>query len=353
MSSAKEILYIAQDSESAQYRYRCLNVAQAIENSHKYFVKIFLKDKIGDAEQRLSEASLVVIERQTAKDGVILDFIKKAHGQNVKVLLDIDDLVFDYRDLLTLMRSTNSKNVFYWVGYFWGIRRIAKKVDGFIVTNDFLGKKIQRTFRRPYKVIFNSLNREQIEKSKEYLKKKSSGFRIGYFSGSPTHTKDFRMVEPELLRFLDKHKEVKLDVVGYMEFSSQAAGYIKSGRIKIHKLVSYLEMLEMMAEVNVNIAPLLINDFTNCKSELKFFEAAAVETTTIASPSFTFKNAISDGKNGFLAEPGEWYSKLEYLYEHPEENKKMAKAARNYALKHYAGEEFLKQIEEAYDYFAK
>jgi glycosyltransferase involved in cell wall biosynthesis len=108
-----------------------------------------------------------------------------------------------------------------------------------------------------------------------------------------------------------------------------------------------------MAEVDVNIAPLVINDFTNCKSELKFFEAAAVETTTIASPNYSFKKAITDGKNGFLAKPEEWYQKLEYLYNHPEENRKIALEAKKYALKHYYGEEFLKEVEETYDYFAK
>ena len=103
----------------------------------------------------------------------------------------------------------------------------------------------------------------------------------------------------------------------------------------------------------MNIAPLLVNDFTNCKSELKFFEAAAVETTTIASPTYAFKKAIADGKNGFLAEPGEWYDNLEYLYQHPEENRKIALAAKKYALKHYYGKEFLEEVEVAYDYFAK
>ena len=34
------------------------------------------------------------------------------------------------------------------------------------------------------------------------------------------------------------------------------------------------------------------NKFTNCKSELKFFEAAIAETVTVASPTFNYKNAI-------------------------------------------------------------
>ena len=95
------------------------------------------------------------------------------------------------------------------------------------------------------------------------------------------------------------------------------------------------------------------NDFTNCKSELKFFEAGLVETTTIASPTCTFKKAIIDGENGFLAEADEWYDKLEYLHNHPKKNKEIAEAAREYALKHYTGKEFLKEVEGAYDYFAK
>ena len=59
------------------------------------------------------------------------------------------------------------------------------------------------------------------------------------------------------------------------------------------------------------------------------------------------------GENGFLAQPGEWYDKLEYLYQHPEENRRVAKNARKYALKHYYGKEFLKEVEKVYDAFLR
>ena len=257
------------------------------------------------------------------------------------------------------MRSTNSKNILYWMGYFWGIRRIAKRVDGFICTNAFLAKKLKRSFDKPVKVIRNSLNREQIEISEKFIKKKKvqeigeKKFAIGYFSGSPTHKKDFAMVEGELVRFLQVYNDVKLRVVGYMEFSEEMKKIIEAKRVEVLELVDYLKLQKLMAEVDVNIAPLLINDFTNCKSELKFFEAGAVETTTVASPTYSFARAIEDGKNGFLARPGEWYEKLEYLYKNSKENRKVALEARKYALKHYYGKEFLKEVEEAYDYFAK
>ena len=206
------------------------------------------------------------------------------------------------------MKSTNSKNVVYWIGYLWGVRRIAGKADGFICTNEFLAGKLKRSFDKPVKVIPNSLNQAQVEVSERCVAdggKKHDGFMVGYFSGSPTHAKDFAMVESELVCFLKEHEDAKLLVVGYMKFSPEMREMISVGKVEVHELVDYLELQELMAGVDVNIAPLVVNDFTNCKSELKFFEAAAVETTTIASPTYTFKKAITDGENGFLAQPGE------------------------------------------------
>jgi len=350
----KVILYVVEDKESAQYRYRVENIKETLKESKKWEVKCLLRSEISQNESLLKESDLVIILRQTAKDDTLINLVKKIRKTGVMVLCDLDDLIFDYRYLPLLMQSTNSKNIFYWLGYFWGIRRIAKRVDGFLCTNEFLGQKLKRSFKKPVKVIPNSLNREQVEVSEKYTKsKKWDGFRIGYFSGSPTHAKDFRMVEGELTRFLTQYKDAELIVVGYMEFSVEMEKWIKAGRVKVIKPVEYLKLQKLVAEVNVNIAPLVINDFTNCKSELKFFEAAVVETTTIASPIYTFKRAIKDGENGFLARPGEWYEKLEYLYQHPKENRKVALTAKKYALKHYYGQEFRKQVEETYDYFAK
>jgi hypothetical protein len=58
------------------------------------------------------------------------------------------------------------------------------------------------------------------------------------------------------------------------------------------------------------VAPLQDNAFTHCKSELKYFEAAAVGTVTVASPTHAFAKAIQDGRNGYLAKSFEWTPKL-------------------------------------------
>lgn len=350
----KNVVYVAEDFGSAQFRYRVKNVIEALEKSERWRGRYFLKSEASKID--FDEVNVLVILRQMAKDGVVLNLMKRAQECGVKVLFDLDDLVFDYKDLGLVWRSVGEKSWLYWAGYFWGVRRIAKKVDGFLCTNEFLAGKLKRSFGKPVKVIPNSLNRAQVEVSDKCVAdggKKHDGFIVGYFSGSPTHAKDFAVVESELICFLKEHNDAKLLVVGYMKFSPEMKEMIRVGKVEVHELVDYLELQELMAGVDVNIAPLLVNDFTNCKSELKFFEAAVVETTTIASPTYTFKKAITDGENGYLAQPGEWYDKLEYLYKHPKKNKEIAKRAREYALRHYYGKEFLEEVEKAYDYFAK
>lgn len=349
----KKVVYVVEDIKNAQFRYRVSNIKQILENDKDWNVEFYLTSEILEKKEKLNDAALFVIERQAAKDDKILSFIKYVHNEGKKVLFDLDDLIFDYKDLLLLMNSTNSKNIVYWAGYFWGIRRIAKKVDGFIVTNDFLGKKIHRTFKKPYRVIRNFLNKEQIEISNNYLgKRKDEDFVIGYFSGSPTHAKDLKMVEPELISFLKQHNDAKIEVVGYMDFSRELKRIINEGKAKIKKPVNYLKLQEMMAEVDVNIAPLLLNDFTNCKSELKFFEAAIAGTPTIASPSFAFRKAIRNGENGLLAKQGEWGTKLNELYNNRKKRMDIVKQAKKDALKHYAGVEVLNEVKEAFSYYA-
>ncbi|MBR3270007.1 glycosyltransferase [Candidatus Saccharibacteria bacterium] len=347
----KIAMYLVEDEESAQFRYRVCNVMEVLDDHDSSWQAVyFLNSEIDEVKKHLGDIDLLIILRQSAKDNKLLKIIDLVKQEGKKVLFDLDDLIFDFRDLALVMRSTKSVNIFYWALYISGVRRIAKRVDGFLVTNDFLGKKIKRSFSKPYKVISNSLNKRQVRVFND-KKKAHDGFVIGYFSGSPTHTKDFRVAESGIIKFLNNHEDAKILVVGFLGLSESMGSKLKEGKIELLKPVKYLKMQTLFEEVDVNIAPLVINDFTNCKSDLKFFEAAAAETTTIASPSYAFKKAISDGENGFLAKPNEWYDKLEYLYNNPKENQKIAKKAREYALKHYYGEEFLKEVEKAYEAF--
>lgn len=345
----KTVLYLVEGPGNAQFRYQLMNIIEALQGSSTWRVKWVLVEQATEADFR--GVDFVVISRQIAKGNTIPKLIQKAHAMGVKVFFALDDLIFDYRDLFILSKGTGGGKIFFWLKYIWAVRKTAKKVDGFVTTNGFLSKKLERTFHKPCVIIPNSLNKAQIELSEKCLVKKvrHPEFTIGYFSGSPTHRKDFKMVEKEILRFLDNHAGTKLKLVGIMDLSSAIKRRIKTGQIEIMGMLDYLEQIKVTAAVDVNIAPLVVNAFTNCKSELKFFEAAVVETITLASPSYSFKNAIQNGETGFLVETGEWYDKLEFLYLHPETSQKIARSARKYAIENYYGEKFLKEVELAYN----
>ena len=352
----KIALYFVKAPDSSTFRYRCFNVSQITNESKKWQAVVFFRYETKVVKELIPKSDLLVFGRQSRWDSLIKSVVDEAKVNKIPTLFDLDDLVFDKKYLLLVVNTIGEfSNLEYWAPYFDDINTTGKNVDGFLVTNDFLGEKIKKTFKKPYKVIMNSLNEEQLAASETYLalgvKNGRKTFDIGYFSGSPTHVNDLEVALPEVLAFLENHEDAKLKVVGLMEFDERANKFLENGQIEFLPPVDFRKLQRAMCEVDVNIAPLTINDFTNCKSELKFFEAAAVETTTIASPTYTFKKAIKNGENGFLAQPGEWYEKLEYLYNNPKENAKIAKKAREYVLKNYCGKKFLKEVEEAYEFF--
>lgn len=356
-SGKKIALYYDKELDVSTFRYRVFNVFQATQRSKKWQAVFFVRNEMEVIEELLPESDILVLGRQARWDGAMKKLIGLARRKKKPVLLDLDDLVFDKKYLHVVMNTIgNLCNLDYWIPYFNDINETGKHCDGFIVTNDYLGERISGTFSKPYKVIRNSLNDEQVAASEAYLGMKDElmepGFTIGYFGGTPTHVNDLDVALPELLAFLEDFPDARLEIVGYMDFDDRVGSFLRDGRIRFKPFVDFRKLQRLMAAVQANIAPLVVNEFTNCKSELKFFEAGAVETTTIASPTYTFKKAISDGGNGFLAQPGEWYEKLRYVYENPEKNREIAKKAREYALKHYYGKEFLGEVEKAYEYFA-
>ena len=97
-----------------------------------------------------------------------------------------------------------------------------------------------------------------------------------------------------------------------------------------------MNLQRLVGEVEINLAPLQDNPFTDCKSELKFFEAAAVGTLSIASPTFAFRAAIAHGSNGFLAPAHRWLDTLREAIACLPHYASLAEVAREAVLARYA-----------------
>ncbi len=347
-------------ADTSTFRYRCYNVFQATMESGKWQSIYFFSDELPSVFRFLDIADLLILTR-IKWTHEIEQLALSAKRKKVPVLYDIDDYVCDINAFKII---TNTLNVHFgseadydfWFAYFSRLQKAAELADGFLTTNGYLGNRLGGKFGRPFRIIVNSLNREQLEISGKCLDQKkhkgsAGNYMIGYFSGTPSHINDFREVSGELRALLTDCPQIRLKVVGFMDFPPEMDPLINEGRVVFSPLVDFMELQRLIAEVDVNLVPLVNNAFTNCKSELKFFEAAAVGTPTIATPIYSYANAITDGVNGFLCMPGTWYDRLYDLYENREKGKNVAENALSCVTGKYSGEAFRKMIEEAYDSF--
>jgi glycosyltransferase involved in cell wall biosynthesis len=205
-------------------------------------------------------------------------------------------------------------------------------------------------------VVPNFLNRRQVETSASLLgRKRSGGFRregptvVAYFSGSPTHNRDLLIASPALAATMERCPEVRLRIVGFIKLNAVLEPF--RDRVEVVDLQDFVNLQRLIAEVEVNIVPLQMNPFTDCKSELKYFEAAVVGVVTIGSPTTPLAGVIRDGVNGYLAGAHEWEAKLaevvELVDQDPAAYREMAETAAADALSRYGWDRQASTLEAA------
>src|SRR5438045_2951691 len=164
----------------------------------------------------------------------------------------------------------------------------------------------------------NALSQELIDISEiaRLARRPAGTVRLGYFSGTRTHSLDFGAIASAIANVLVKRPAVRLEVVGPLELPPALGPF--SERIHRRPVVPWRDLPALLSGVDVNLAPLELDErFCHAKSELKWFEAAVAGVATIASPTEPFRYAIRDGENGMLAEtPEQWDSRLLALVEH-------------------------------------
>jgi glycosyltransferase involved in cell wall biosynthesis len=282
--------------------------------------------------------------------------IARAKALGKCVIFDVDDLVFDPRlthlIMETLDQRVDDAGLTHWFGRISRLTETLRHCDRAITTNEYLAARIRDVHEIPTSIVPNFLNSEQMRVSQAVLEKKRSldfsrddWIDLGYFSGTPTHNRDFAMIEPTIVSLLDDDPRIRLRVVGFLDLGKRLSRYGK--RVEVLPLQDFLNLQRLIGQVEINLVPLQDNEFTNCKSELKYFEAAVVGTVTVASPTYTFRHAIKDGETGFLAKSYEWAQVLSGLVASIDELGGVAAAAAVDAAEKYSPASQLGALREA------
>jgi len=106
-------------------------------------------------------------------------------------------------------------------------------------------------------------------------------------------------------------------------------------------------MQSVLRGIDLNIVPLQDSPFTWSKSELKYFEAALVETPTLASSTPVFDSAIDHGVTGYLAASSQWLDTLHRIESgDPDVLQAVGEKAKTSVLSQYSPEALAWKLDE-------
>lgn len=338
------VVYLYERADTSTFRYRVYNMCRVLESSAVWYGVYFFEEELEQIESLLPDISRLIIVR--FRWTFELDaFVKKAKRNQIPIAFDVDDMIYNsrYLPLVTNTLAVDFKSeadYSYWFSYIGRIQKTAGLCDCAITTNEFIGKRLSDDLEISHYVVPNFYNREQDIVSDQYYRQKqrlqsSEKFVIGYFSGTPSHINDFLTVSAELKMLMEEFENIYLRIVGFMELPDYMRELEQAGRVERIPLQNFLDLQWEIAQVDVNIIPLLNNEFTNCKSELKYFEAAIVGTINCAVPTYVYKQLIQQGENGYLCEAGQWYPTLKELYQKGI-SREMIRAAKKISEERYA-----------------
>ena len=243
----------------------------------------------------------------------VKQFIEKAKYNNKTVFYDIDDLVFDkeYTKSIKYLKTMSKEDLDL---YYDGVKRMGdtlKLCDYATTTTEVLAKELKKYVKDVYinrNVASERMSLYSLEASKK-IKRDKDKVVLGYLSGSITHNPDFELILPVLTKIMDKYKNVYLKVVGILDIPQELDKYKE--RIIVSPFVDWEKLPELIASIDINLAPLEESLFNEAKSENKWMEAALVKVPTIASDIGAFK-VIRNNVDGVLVKNNEkeWFDKL-------------------------------------------
>jgi len=319
MERPRRVAWVYRTPDTSTFRYRAANMVAALNADPECDIGAawFSESELDALERVIDRLDAIVLVRYPFC-APLARLVDRAEQAGVPMVFDTDDLVFDPALAPLIMDALdqdleNYDQWSYWYAYLGQLRATMERCVGAITTVDPLRHQLEKQLGQSrVGVVPNFLDRRQQDYSRALMDaKRASGFRrdksvtIGYFSGTRTHAKDFAVIAPVLHRLLRDDSSVRLRVVGRLDVLGDLAG-LPVDQIEVVGFMDYVPLQRAIADVEVNLAPLQQHAFTACKSELKYFEAAAVGSWTVASPSPAFAGSIANGKTGRLAKAHEW-----------------------------------------------
>jgi len=335
------VYYVDGVPAQSSARYRVFN---ALEQLRLVGVQARLLPHDYDADRAFSGPTSgpgVLVIHRAPWDERLAALIESAREHDIRVLYDIDDLVFEpiaipWVRALSRMRESEIEL------YEDGVRRYLRALtscDAVLTTTRALAQYAAAE-GLPAFVHRNAVDQRSLDTARaaRQVRQKREETVLYYGAGTATHDVDFQACGPAIERLMHKYSSVHLVAQGDVQLGYGLDAF--DSRVSQWPWMPWPDYFWGIAQADVNVAPLeLGNPFCEVKSELKWFEAALMGTPTIASASQAFAEVVRSGDNGFLAQTeAEWYDTLEELINNPGKRQAVGAKAESEVLERYSPE---------------
>lgn len=287
-------------------RYRCFNFAFGLERQFGWKTCVISQNEL---DASIVEYFDVFVFHRPSFTVDLIEFVSCAKSKGKFVSADYDDLIFDVSNALDSSIYKNGRVGSREVCDIFDRNASALSLfDTATVSTVPLSERLKEVFPDTnVVVVHNALSSDYIDFSRIVCSKKmEKKYTLGYFSGTKSHDKDFKIVEESILKLLGLNKEFSLLLMGPLEVSGHM---MSTGQVVHLPLQSYYKMASYVAQCRAIIAPLEESIFNSCKSGLKFFESAIFNTKVFASPIPDIARFDSD-LLVTCSDSGEWEGEL-------------------------------------------
>jgi glycosyltransferase involved in cell wall biosynthesis len=277
----------------------------------------------------------------------ILRAILHANSMDLPTFYEIDDLIFDakhYPDPYDSFEGQISATEYAGLQFGVPLFRYAMAMcKGSIASTPALAERMKAITATPSGIVIrNGLderNDPAIVMGANPVRRTDGRVRIFYGSGTKAHNADFnRLLGPALLDLMRRYPHVDLVIAGHLKVMAEIA--VMEDRILFYPFTpDIIAYWSILAGCDINLAVLEKGIVADCKSEIKWLEAAILQIPSVVSGTKTYREILNDGEDGFIADtPEQWRAILERLIGNPELRAAVGARARAKALTNYATE---------------
>lgn len=167
---------------------------------------------------------------------------------------------------------------------------------------------------------------------------------IGYM-GLGSHDLDFVSATPALIRILDAHPALRLEIFGSIKIPAELAPF--GDRISaVEPVRDYGRFLEKLASLKwtIGICPLAKTDFNAAKSNTKWVEYSACGFAVVATRGMIYDACCAEGRGLLVDGDGEWFEAFDRLLRDKALHRSQVLRAQQHLRDHYRRDRLRRQI---------